>query len=765
MQEVLSGEAPEPTQGQEAAVLPRLRLTPPSRVLLAASSGLLLFLANRPAFLWPLAFVALIPLLIALSGVGSGSGALLGAVTGFVSFGLILYWILLFGELAWGGLTLLQTGFLALFGALAPPLMRGRGSWLVALGVSSLWVAIEFLRTAFPLGGFGWGALSYTQVDDRALLRLATVTGAWGISFVVVFVNVLLWKAFQAREWGRGARLAGVAAVMVLAPVLIPVADPEGRFIDVAAVQITVPKDLALTPELEVREVAERHFELHRTLAADPPELAVWAEDSLYPDPTLDAELGEGLRSALADVGVPTLTGAIMGPADGRRYNQGVLYAPDAAILGRHSKTHLVPFGEYVPWRDRLDFLELLEQVQRDLTPGRALSPLFLDGLAFGDVICFENVFPEVARTLTDEGAGFLTVTTNNASSLTTAAPAQHLDISRMRAVENARWVVHSAISGSSAFIDPQGGMHDRTDLFEPTIIRRSVQASSALTPYTLTGDWFAWASVLAAGILLVMPRTRRTNIRKPGPLPASPRTLIMLPTYNEAQTIGQVMDRLLALDGDLHLLVIDDGSPDGTGDLVQTRSTTEPRVSLLRRPKKSGLASAYLDGFARAVAEGYDLAVEMDSDLSHDPEELPSLLQAAGDHHMVIGSRYVPGGSVTNWGFLRRLLSKAGNRYAQLCLGFPIKDSTSGYRVYRRELIEAEILDKGIHSEGYGFQVELAFRSWRDGWDVGESPITFREREHGHSKISRTIVIEALWEVTVWGLRERFGKPRPSQS
>jgi dolichol-phosphate mannosyltransferase len=180
----------------------------------------------------------------------------------------------------------------------------------------------------------------------------------------------------------------------------------------------------------------------------------------------------------------------------------------------------------------------------------------------------------------------------------------------------------------------------------------------------------------------------------------------------------------------------------------------------LVERSRKSGLASAYAVGFQKAIAEGYDLAVEMDSDLSHRPEKLPGLLEAAERHHLVIGSRYVPGGSVTNWSRARVALSKAGNLYARFCLGFDVHDATSGFRVYRREALE-EITATPITSDGYGFQVELVYRAWNLGLSVGEAPISFREREHGQSKISRRIVVEALWLVTLWGLRARF-RPNP---
>jgi dolichol-phosphate mannosyltransferase len=170
------------------------------------------------------------------------------------------------------------------------------------------------------------------------------------------------------------------------------------------------------------------------------------------------------------------------------------------------------------------------------------------------------------------------------------------------------------------------------------------------------------------------------------------------------------------------------------------------------------GLASAYLDGFATALAEGHDLIVEMDSDLSHDPEQLPALLDVAKQGaDLTIGSRYVPGGSVSNWSPLRVALSRAGNIYARASLGLPVHDATSGFRIYRRPLVE-RLVERGVHTDGYGFQIELALRSYRDGWTLGEVPITFREREHGRSKISRSIVAEALWLIARWGVRLRLG-------
>jgi dolichol-phosphate mannosyltransferase len=234
----------------------------------------------------------------------------------------------------------------------------------------------------------------------------------------------------------------------------------------------------------------------------------------------------------------------------------------------------------------------------------------------------------------------------------------------------------------------------------------------------------------------------------------------VILPTFNERATIGTVLEELAGLGRDLDVLVVDDGSPDGTAEVVRARSEVDARVRLFERPRKAGLAGAYAVGFERATAEGYDLVVEMDSDLSHLPEELPRLLDAVAEHDLAIGSRYIPGGSVTNWSAGRVALSQAGNRYARFCLGFTMHDATSGFRAYRRQALEA-ITASRITSDGYAFQVELAYRAWNLGLSIGEVPITFREREHGHSKISRRIVIEALWLISRWGLRARF-RPRP---
>lgn len=235
-------------------------------------------------------------------------------------------------------------------------------------------------------------------------------------------------------------------------------------------------------------------------------------------------------------------------------------------------------------------------------------------------------------------------------------------------------------------------------------------------------------------------------------------RALVVVPTYNEADTIETVVARALAADPRVSVLVVDDGSPDGTGRLVDALAA-DPRVRVRHRPRKAGLGSAYVEGFTWGLDEGYTALCEMDADLSHDPDDLPRLLDALTGADLVIGSRYVPGGGVVDWPARRELLSRGGNRYVRLMTGLPLSDATSGFRAYRRELVEA--LDLGsVRSDGYAFQVETALRAWRLGFAVRELPITFTERRHGASKISRAIVREAVLRVAAWGLA---GPRRPA--
>ncbi len=700
-----------------------------------------------------------------LRGGGPGRGALAGLAFGLAYFGALLYWILLFGELAWVSLVLASSAFTAVFGAAASLLWRSRHPVWSTLGLAGLWTVLEWVRGAFPLGGFAWGQLGATQVD-APMLPLASVAGVWGLSFLVLLVAGLLLHALL--RWGGGAarvaaRAVAAAVALVLASALVPVTEPDGRPVGVAAIQVDVGAVDHLGGSAEDVEVARLNVERHLGLAADPPDLVVWGEGALDPGALADPTTVETVRDAIAAVGVPTLAGAVTTDADGAERTETLAFGPDGAVVDRYAKVHLVPFGEYVPWRGLLErVIDAVNQVRVDRTPGDEVRPMAIPGLPeVGTPICYENSFPSIDRTMVRRGAGFLVVTINNASYERTAASEQHLQMSRLRAVENGRWVVHAAISGISAFIDPSGAVVDSRGLFEPAVMRREIRPSTRITPYTRFGDLLPWGSLVLVLVLFALPRRRPASVQQPPPLGEEPRTLVVLPTYDERDTIGTVLEGLLSLPHQIDVLVVDDGSPDGTARIVAQRAATDRRIRLVERGRKSGLASAYGVGFRTGLEEGYDLIAEMDSDLSHDPAELPRLLEATSTHDVAIGSRYVPGGSVTDWSQARLALSRGGNRYARLCLGFDLHDATSGFRVYRRHAL-LQLLEPPLTSEGYSFQIELAYRAWNTGLTLAEVPITFREREHGHSKISRLIVLEALWLVTRWGLRARFLRRTP---
>lgn len=236
---------------------------------------------------------------------------------------------------------------------------------------------------------------------------------------------------------------------------------------------------------------------------------------------------------------------------------------------------------------------------------------------------------------------------------------------------------------------------------------------------------------------------------------------LVILPTYNEAGTITEVVQRVLASTADVDVLVVDDNSPDGTGRIADGLAAGEPRVEVMHRPAKGGLGPAYLAGFGHGLARGYDALIEMDSDLSHDPADVARLLAGVTSADLVIGSRYVPGGDTVNWSSFRRRLSRAGTLYAKTMLRLPLSDATSGFRCYRRAVLEAMRLEE-IRSEGYAFQIELAWRAWTMGFRTVEIPIVFTERREGASKMSRAIVLEALWRVSLWATRFKRPPERP---
>jgi dolichol-phosphate mannosyltransferase len=237
------------------------------------------------------------------------------------------------------------------------------------------------------------------------------------------------------------------------------------------------------------------------------------------------------------------------------------------------------------------------------------------------------------------------------------------------------------------------------------------------------------------------------TDARPPGRL----RALVCLPTYDEKDNVVPVTEAILAATPDVEVLIIDDNSPDGTGQLADGIAAREPRVKVLHRAGKEGLGKAYLAGFDWALGHGYELILEMDADFSHDPGCLPGMLEAARDADLVLGSRNVPGGGTVNWGLGRKIISRGGSLYARTILGIPVRDLTGGFKCFHRKVLESIDLPT-VECSGYAFQIELTFRALRRGFRVVEFPIVFVDRRVGRSKMSKRIVLEAL--LKVWSIR-----------
>jgi len=237
------------------------------------------------------------------------------------------------------------------------------------------------------------------------------------------------------------------------------------------------------------------------------------------------------------------------------------------------------------------------------------------------------------------------------------------------------------------------------------------------------------------------------------------PRVTVCLPTYNERENLERMLRALReVLPAAGAVLVIDDGSPDGTGELADRLAGEITNVSVLHRERKEGLGPAYIAGFRRALADGAELVLEMDCDFSHDPADVPRLISAAADADVVLGSRYVAGGGVRNWGRLRRFISAGGSTYARIVLGIEVRDLTGGFKCFRRVVLETIPLEQ-ISAKGYAFQIETTYRALRAGFRVEEVPIVFVDRTEGHSKMSRAIVLEAVWRVPLLRLRQLFGR------
>ena len=447
--------------------------------------------------------MALVPLLWAWRGAGPGRGAACGFAAGAVFFGFIVSWSFYFGAIAYLPFVLLLSAWWAVAGAVVGWIDSRRVASPVV--VAAVWVLVEVGRGRWPYGGFAWGEVGYAFHDLPPARSLAAWGGVALVSFAAVVVNgLVLGAALSPRGRPRAAAAVTALAVGVLAThVLLPALTPTGR-LRVAVVQGN-DKNRDLTPaELEARYLPANHLRLAERIRG-PVDLVVLPESSLDGDPRLDPWLDDQLTALARRLDTAVLANATTEDAPGGRvYNTNFLYDPSGRVPVIYRKQHLVPFGEYVPWRERLSFVRALEAVPRDFAPGRRRTLFPVAGRSVGTMICFESAFPVVARAFARDGAEALVVTTNNRSFRRSANAAQHLAMGQMRAAETGRSLVQAAISGISGFVDAGGDLRSRTALFEPTVLQGEVTTHRGRTPYVTLGDWVLGvaALVLAAALL-----------------------------------------------------------------------------------------------------------------------------------------------------------------------------------------------------------------------------------------------------------------------
>jgi apolipoprotein N-acyltransferase len=493
----------------------------------AVATGLLLAAAFPSLDLWPLAFVALVPLLLAVAARGPAAAFRLGWVAGFVFIGLHAQWVAMIGDeraagvAAWLALSAVMAVFFGAFFALVAA-SRGLGddpagggrSGLGALSLvllAAAWGALELARAHWPLGGFAWGLLGLTQHDGGPLLPLARVVGVYGLSAVIVAVNLALAAAVGAARrhagWRRPAAWVTVAALLPLLGLAAPPPpQPAGAAKRLVVVQGNVPFDRDNRGRTNAKVFAD-HVALTEGLAAGPvPDMVIWAEGAADEDPVTDPVRAEAVARAARAARAPILLGATTNAGGGAYHTEALLYGADGRLADRYVKRRLVPFGEYVPWAGVIRrLIPATGQLPYDKVPGDRLEPLLLDGAPFGTVVCYETAYPEDARKLAVDGAEFIVMLTNNASFGNSPIARQHLASSQLRAVEQGRTVVHAAISGISAVIGPDARIQQSTGLYTRAVVTAEVAPRTGLTPYARFGGLFEAALVGATATLLLL--------------------------------------------------------------------------------------------------------------------------------------------------------------------------------------------------------------------------------------------------------------------
>jgi apolipoprotein N-acyltransferase len=511
-----------------------------ARLAAAVLSGLLLAAAFPPVDVGPLALVALVPLLWVWREARPGAAAAYSAVAGVVFFGLLVEWTRFFGLVAYAPFVLFLSTWWALAGAVAAWL-AGRGHRAAPV-LAAVWVLAEAGRGRVPFGGFPWGDVGYAFHDFGVARALAAWGGVPLVSWMAVAVNgwlldfAVAWRQRRAdvpaaeRRRRLGGVVAGIVAVAVAAvaaAAALPELTPTGRLRAALVQGNDLNRDLT-AEEVQDRYIVRNELRLAGNITA-PVDLIVLPESSLDADPRQDRSLDVALTSLAAAHHADVIAGGNIPAPHGRLYNAAFHYRPepvdpnDSSATGRtaelYRKRHLVPFGEYVPWRSELSFIDALQKVPTDYAPGRGPTIFDVASHRLGALICFESAFASLARQYAERGADAIVVLTNNRSYRRSANSAQHLAIGQFRAAETGRPLIQAAISGISAFVDHTGRVQNRTGLFQPTVLIGEVATYRGRTPYTVLGEWVVAASaVLLAGVIALGRGRRPTGDGEPGP-------------------------------------------------------------------------------------------------------------------------------------------------------------------------------------------------------------------------------------------------------
>ncbi|MHB8511502.1 MAG: apolipoprotein N-acyltransferase [Actinomycetota bacterium] len=503
----------------------RLRL----RLPLAVLSGALLSLAFPPVDIRWFAFVGLIPLLLALRGAKVWEGGLLGGAWAITFFAITIHWVSVIDPVAWYAIVAMEIPLAIALGALSAALMRGGPIARIVLW-PLMFTGWELLRGSWPLGGFTFGSLGSSQYSGLPLLPLARAGGMFAITLALCLINALLAESLTSRRAWTRITPVGAAMALAIFPVLLPLgAVGTTSKLDVAMIQGNVPqgyfRGLRMGSTIESERAGPRvpiiianHVALTKSLKENPPQLVIWPENSLDRDPFVDPVARAGVAAALESTSSPLLAGAILnGPDDAHFYNADLLFAPDGSLLARYDKIHLVPFGEYVPWKWARRVVPTLREIGSDAIAGTKPVVMRAPGLPpIGPVICFESSYPELVANVVRAGAQVIVVSTNNASFERTALARQHLAQSVMRAVETGRPVLHAAIAGISAIISPDGKIIQRAGLFIPAILRETITATNGETPYVAYGrvieESMEGGAAIAAIVAIILLFRRKLN-------------------------------------------------------------------------------------------------------------------------------------------------------------------------------------------------------------------------------------------------------------